>query len=189
MAPADRAAFAALMTQALAFYRQDVTEFVLEVWWNACQPFGLDQVRKALTAHAVDPQHGQFAPKPADLVRQLVGTHGDRALMAWGKVHEAMASVGAYASVDFGDAAIQAAIVDIGGWPALARAEIAELPFWQKRFCDAYRVYAQRGAPDAPRQLAGQHALTNAALGYAPSTQAEQLALADRLALTAGSAS
>lgn len=166
MTPPDRAPFAQLMTQALAFYRQDVTDFTLEVWWNACLPFDLEQVRRALTAHATDPERGQFPPKPADLVRQLRGTHGDRALLAWGKVYDAMRTVGAYTSVDFGDPAVHAAIVDAGGWTALCRGDEADLPFVQKRFCDAFRTYAQRGAPNAPLQLAGEHATSNGALGY-----------------------
>jgi hypothetical protein len=168
MQPSDRASFAALMTQALAFYRQDVTDFTLDVWWQACQPFDLEQARKALTAHAMDPDRGQFPPKPADLVRQLQGTHGDRALLAWGKVYDAMRGVGAYASVDFGDPAIHAAITDIGGWVALARSAVAELPFWQKRFCDAYRTYTARGdVQTMPQRLIGETEAKNAALGHA----------------------
>ncbi len=162
----DAEAFQRLMSDAMAFYRQDVSEFALGVWWQACRAFDLEQVRKALTAHAMDPERGAFPPKPADIVRQLQGTHTDRALMAWGKVFDAMQSVGAYSSIDFGDAATHAAITDMGGWPALCRIDLDTLPFVQKRFCDFYRVYSARGASDAPLQLAGEHALTNAALGY-----------------------
>lgn len=167
MKAADASAFTALMTQALAFYRQDVTDFTLGVWWEACQPFDLEQVRKALTAHAMDPERGQFPPRPADLVRQLQGTHTDRALLAWGKVYAAIGSIGAYASPDFADPAVHQAIVDMGGWPALCRSQVDELPFLQKRFCDAFRTYAKRGAPDAPLRLAGEHEQANVALGYA----------------------
>lgn len=162
MTPHDRAQFAALMTQALAFYRQDASDFALGVWWEACKTFDLEQVRKALTAHAMDPERGQFAPKPADIVRQLQGTHTDRALLAWGKVWEAMQSTGAYQSVDFGDPIIHAAIVDIGGWVSLCRIDVNDLPFVQKRFCDAFRVYSARGKPDAPLRLAGESEITNA---------------------------
>lgn len=159
MKTTDRGAFGALLTDVLAFYKQDASTFALSVWWEACKSFDLEQVRRALTAHAMDPDRGQFPPKPADLVRQLRGTHGDRAQLAWGLVYEAMGRVGAYASVEFGDPAIHAAIVDGGGWTAMCRCEERDLPFVQKRFCDAYRVYSQRGAPNAPQTLAGDHAL------------------------------
>lgn len=168
MQPRDFEAFQALLADALAFWRQDVTAFTLGVWWEACRRFELEQVRKALTAHAMDPERGQFPPKPADLVRQLQGTHTDRALLAWGKVFETMQSTGAYQSVDFGDPIAHAAIVDLGGWVSLCRIDLNDLPFVQKRFCDAYRLYSSRGKPDAPLRLAGESELTNAKIALPP---------------------
>jgi len=167
MKPTDRPAFAQLLTDALAFYRQDVSTFALGVWWAACEGFELEQVAKALTAHALDPDRGQFAPKPADLVRVLRGTSADRSLIAWGKVLDAMQRVGAYRSVVFDDGAIHAAISDMGGWPAVCRTLTDELPFTQKRFCDLHRAYSLR--PDAayPPQLLGDHALENRLNGHA----------------------
>lgn len=168
MTDQDRPAFASLVSDALAFYRQPTSDFTLGVWWAACQPFDLDQLRKALTAHALDPDRGQFAPKPADLVRVLHGTSTDRALLAWSAVHGAMGSAGAYASVDFGDAATHAAIVDIGGWTAICRSTLDELPHLQRRFCESYRAYAKRpGEFEAPAYLAGEHEVSNRALGHA----------------------
>ncbi len=167
MKPTDKPAFAQLLADALAFYRQDVSTFALSVWWQACEAFDLEQVAKALTAHALDPDRGQFAPKPADLVRVLRGTSVDRSLIAWGKVLDAMQRVGAYRSVVFDDGAIHAAISDMGGWPALCRTTTDELPFTQKRFCDLHRAYAAR--PDAayPPQLLGEHAMVNRLAGHA----------------------
>jgi hypothetical protein len=164
---ADRKPFADLLSQALAFYRQDVSEFTLSVWWAGCQPFSLDQVRKALTAHALDAERGQFAPKPADLVRQLDGTRTDRSLMAWSKVFDTMRSIGAYRSVAFDDPAIHAAITDLGGWPTVCRSEIAELPFLQKRFCDSHRAYTARSVVlEAPTYLPGEFDAQNAIAGH-----------------------
>jgi hypothetical protein len=109
----------------------------------------------------MDPERGMFAPKPADIVRQLQGTHGDRALMAWAKVHEAMSHVGSYKSVAFDDAAIHAAIEDMGGWCAVACSTVDELPFTQRRFCDTYRSYSQRPGFAYPPSLPGLHELQN----------------------------
>jgi hypothetical protein len=177
MQSADRQRFADLLTQALAFYRQDVTPFTLDVWWNACLAFDLEQVRKAFTAHALDPERGQFAPKPADLVRQLRGTHTDRALLAWGKVFEAMGSVGAYRSPDLGDPVAHAAIVDMGGWPAICRSNLDELQFTQKRFCDTYRTLSARGdVQTMPQRLIGESEAENAAAGFLPAPTTPRLA-------------
>lgn len=167
MQSADKPAFKALLTDVMAFYRQDVSKFALTVWWQACERFEIEQVRKAMTAHAMDPERGQFAPKPADIVRQLQGTHTDRSLMAWGKVFEAMARVGAYSTVVFDDACIHLAIEDMGGWVSLCRSTNDELPFVQKRFCDTYKAYSSRqDRPKHPPMLIGAHDAENAKRGY-----------------------
>lgn len=166
MRAADKPEFQRLLTDVMAFYRQDVSTFALSVWWQACEGFDIEQVRKALTAHAMDPERGQFAPRPADLVRALHGTHGDRSLMAWSKVHRAMSAVGAYRSVVFDDPAIHAAVQDMGGWVSLCRSRVDELPFVQRRFCDAYRAYLLRPGHDYPRVLQGDLDAHNAVRGF-----------------------
>lgn len=170
-------AFKTLLTQALAFYRQDVSEFTLTVWWQACEQFDIEQVRKALTAHAMDPERGRFPPMPADMVRELVGTKTDRSLLAWGKVHQAFAAVGMYGSPKF-DAAISSAITDMGGWPKLCQATTDELPFLQKRFCDLHRAYTNRPEEAHTDRLIGLHEQTNQALGR---EQSQALGMAEEV--------
>lgn len=155
MTNADKPEFMLLLTDALAFYRQDLSTFALNVWWAACERYSIEQVRQALTAHALDPERGPFAPKPADLVRQLSGTATDRAMIAWGKVMGAISSVGAYSDVVFDDPAIHAVVEDLGGWPKVCRGEVAELSYLQHRFTEAYRAYTGRGSFEYPRALAG----------------------------------
>jgi hypothetical protein len=144
----DKSNFYRLISDALGYYRQDASEFALSVWWAGCQPFSFEQVSKALTAHATDPDKGQFAPKVADIVRQLAGTKTDRSLLAWGRVHDAMSQVGAYQDVDFGDNAIHAAIMDLGGWVKLCRTDLKDLGYAQHRFCETYRAYQTAGASE-----------------------------------------
>lgn len=148
MRSTDRAAFKTLLTDALAFYRRDASDYTLSVWWQACQPFDLEQVRKALTTHAMDPERGNFAPMPADIVRELAGTYTDRAVVAWGKVWDAIRRVGVYTSVAFDDPAIHSAAEDCGGWIAMCSGQASELPHLQRRFMESYRAHAKR--PDEP---------------------------------------
>lgn len=151
----DKPAFARLLTDAMAFYGKDVSTFALSVWWQACLPFDFQQVSKAMTAHAMDAEHGQFAPKPADLVRKLAGTATDRAMLAWGKAIDAASSVGAYQDVRFDDPAIHAVIEDLGGWPKFCRTETKDLSYLQHRFTESYKAYANRGEFDFPPMLGG----------------------------------
>lgn len=147
--------FRELLTDVLAYYGKDCSEFTMTVWWNAMQSFSLEQVSRALQKHATDAERGQFAPKVADIVRALQGTSTDRAAIAWGKVHEAMSSVGAYTDVVFDDPAIHAVIEDLGGWPKVCRTEVAELSYLQHRFQEGYRAYVERGQFDYPQRLRG----------------------------------
>lgn len=151
----DKPDFKNLITDVMAFYRQDVSPFALSVWWQACQKFELEQVRKALTGHAMDAERGQFPPKPADLVRQLEGTATDRAMLAWGKVLDAIQRVGGYTDVVFDDPAIHAVVEDLGGWVKVCRGETKDLGYLQHRFCEGHRAYAGRGQFEYPRRLMG----------------------------------
>lgn len=158
--------FQALLTQVMALYRQDVTPFLVDVWWQACSPFEFDAIRKAMTAHATDPDRGQWSPKPADIVRLLAGTQADRSLMAWGKVYDAMRHVGAYGSVAFDDPAIAPAIVDIGGWVAICRSDADELPHLQRRFCASHAAYTRSPPVQAIGYLMGEHEAINSTRGH-----------------------
>jgi hypothetical protein len=183
----DRLPFGELLTAAMAFYKQDVSAFALDVWWQACQPYSMEQVRKALTAHAMDPERGQFAPKPADLVRLLHGTQTDRSLMAWGQVLSAISRVGMYGSPDFQDQATVAAIIDIGGWPAICQTEIDELPHLQRRFCASHKVYTARPEAIEATRLVGLHEQSNSFRGVLTGKERVQIGVR-REALTDQSA-
>lgn len=152
----DKPRFAQLLTDALAFWRQDVSTFAITVWWEACKPFEFEQVSKALSAHAVCPERGRFAPMPSDVVRVLQGTMVDRSLIAWGKLLDAMQRVGAYESVVFDDGAIHAAVEDMGGWTATCRSRAEELPHLQRRFCELHRAYSARPDVPYPPKLIGE---------------------------------
>jgi hypothetical protein len=151
----DRAGLYKVVSDVMGYYKQDASEFTLKVWWEACKGYDLEQVSKALTAHAIDPDRGQFAPKVADIVRQISGTKTDRAALAWGKVFEAMQRVGQYQDVVFDDPAIHAVIMDIGGWPRICQTNESEISYLQHRFCEAHRAYTGRGEFDYPRVLIG----------------------------------
>lgn len=151
----ERTDFADLITDVMAYYGKDISDFLLDVWWNACESFEMEQVAKALQKHAADPERGQFAPRVSDVARVLLGTSTDRATLAWGKVLEAMSAVGAYTDVVFDDPAIHAVIEDLGGWPKVCRTEVVELAYVQHRFQVAHKAYTERGQFEYQRRLAG----------------------------------
>ena len=166
-------------------YGKTVSEGAMSLWWQALERFDIDQVERAFRAAVEDAESGQFMPRPADLIKRLEGTRTDRALIAWGKVMDAICRVGAYQSVVFDDGAIHAAIEDMGGWTHLCRSNEDELPFLQKRFCDLHRAYSARPDHAYPARLLGEHELINRLAGHraAPPTLVGDPGAANRVAM------
>lgn len=155
MKQSDKREFAKLITDVMAYYRQDASNFTIQLFWNACENFEMEQIQRAVQAHCLDAEKGVFPPKVADIVRVLSGTVTDRAALAWGKAHEAMSSVGAYSDVVFDDPAIHAAIEDCGGWVKICRSQVEELSYLQHRFCASHKAYTGRGEFEYQRRLIG----------------------------------
>jgi len=144
-----------LVKDVMKFYKQEASPFALQVWVNALQQFEFEQVNKAFSSHVVNPENGQFMPKPADIIKALQGTQTDRASLAWAKAYEAAASVGAYTDVVFDDPAIHCAIEDMGGWPKFCRTETKDLSYAMHRFCEQHKAYTGRGQFEFTAQLRG----------------------------------
>jgi hypothetical protein len=156
MTETDRKQFFSLIANVCAFYRQDFSEFLGTVWWNAMRPFDFSAVGDAINRHCVNPDGGQFMPKPADVVRMLQGSSQDRALTAWAKVDRALRSIGPHASVVFDDSLIHRVLTEMGGWISLGGKLEKEWPFVAKEFESRYRGYMLRGeVPEYPPSLVG----------------------------------
>ncbi|KWF90366.1 DUF6475 domain-containing protein [Burkholderia cepacia] len=140
----DRDAFAALMAGVYGFYGKDTSDFALDVWWQAMSPYDFDAVKDAMNRHCVNPDSGQFLPKPADVVKMLNGSTQDAALVAWAKVDRAVREVGTYRSVVFDDAVIHRVVTDMGGWVQIGSKDDNEWPFVRNEFVNRYRGYRMR---------------------------------------------
>jgi Domain of unknown function (DUF6475) len=160
-------AFSERLAAVYAFYGKVFSRQILSVWWGALRNYDDAAVADALNRHAIDPDHGQFLPKPADLVRLMCGSTQDTALVAWSNVERAIRSVGIYQSIVFDDAITHAVINDMGGWVKLCGVTEDELPFRAKEFENRYRGYRTRGHIDSyPRHLAGLAEGQNSAGGF-----------------------
>lgn len=139
----------------MSFYGKEVTPAVMGVWRSICQPFTIEQIKKAFNTHVANPENGQFAPKPADIVRILQGTKTDKSVEAWAKVMEAIQRAGSYRDVVFDDPAIHASIEDMGGWLEICRTKTDELSYAQHRFSEAHKAYSIRNDYPFPPMLCG----------------------------------
>lgn len=167
MTPADQAEFGALLRATYALYRAEFSGAVIAIWWEAMRAFDLAAVRDALGRHAMNPDAGQFLPRPADVVRMLCGSTLDAALVAWTRAMDAVASVGTYETVCFDDPITQRVIAEMGGWIALGAVTERELPFRQREFEARYRAYRARSeVPEHPAALPGIFDRDNGSHGY-----------------------
>ncbi|PAR35834.1 DUF6475 domain-containing protein [Vibrio metoecus] len=166
MTPNQKPEFAEVLGATLSIYRQELTPALLGVYWDDLCNFDLEALKQAFSMHRRNPDNGQFAPKPADIVRLLGGTSKDRAILAWNKVKKAIGSVGSYSSVVFDDALIHAVVSDMGGWTAICQGGEEELVFRQKEFENRYRTYLFHPPVSYPRVLCGVSETENSAAGF-----------------------
>lgn len=144
MQPHDAQPFRELIEGVYSFYGKDSSRFALDVWWQALKHFDLAAIRDALGRHSVNPDNGQWLPKPADVVKMMEGSTLDSAVGAWTKVDRAIQAVGTYATVAFDDPLIHRCLADMGGWTQLGTKQIDEWPFVAKEFQTRYRGYKSR---------------------------------------------
>jgi hypothetical protein len=167
----DRKRFVALLTSAMSYYSKDVSDFMLSIYWSGLARFDYEDVSRAFTLHAQNPDNGQWAPKVADIVKLIEGSTATQGMLAWSKVRAAIGSVGRMRSVAFDDALIHAVIGEMGGWYSLCSCNEEELPFKAREFEKRYQGYAsRRETPEYSPYLMGGHEADNRLNGYrAPS--------------------
>ena len=164
----DKKAFQQLLTGVGLLYGKTLHAAVLAIWWQALKHCEFNEVSAALNAYVVNPDKGQFMPKPADVIEYLQGSSETRALTAWTQVVKAIREEGSYRSVIFDDPLIHVVIRDMGGWIALCQSKTSELPFLAREFERRYRVLVLHPPADCPRQLAGIYEQQNRLSGFAP---------------------
>ena len=163
----DLSEFGKYMEGALAFWGQSLSEFSLNVWWEAMRRFDFVAVKQAISRHAMNPDDGHFAPKPSDVIKMLSGRTVDSAQVAWSRVDWAVRRVGPGRSVVFDDPLIHRVLSDMGGWVLLGYVKNDEWPFKSNEFQNRYRGYSMRGEiPKYPPVLTGIHEAENRANGF-----------------------
>jgi hypothetical protein len=167
MKPTDKANFLALVGDVHGFYGKPFNAFSGSVWWEALKAHDFGAISQAFSRHAVNPDNGQFCPKPADIVRMIGGTSSDAALVAWSKVERAIRSVGQYETVIFDDPLIHRVTEDMGGWVKLCSCPSEDdFIFVAKEFQNRYRGFSMRSErPPYPPALIGLAQSTNVERG------------------------
>jgi hypothetical protein len=144
------------LTGVMSFYGKDLSTFALDVWWSALKRYDLPSITSAFNRWLANPDDGQYAPKPAHVIKMLGGCSMDKALQAWAKVDKSIRQVGTYESVVFDDPVIHRVMHEMGGWIGFGQKTEDEWPFVAREFETRYRGYAMRSEmPDYPPVLIG----------------------------------
>lgn len=69
--------FTTLVATAFAVYGKTTTTGIVELYFSALQQYDLQVVRDGIGRHLQDPAAGQYAPKPADIIRQIQSSSHD----------------------------------------------------------------------------------------------------------------
>jgi hypothetical protein len=141
----DRGAFAQALVAALDLYGRQTSAAVLDLYTRAIEHYTTEEAIAALQAHLLDPDAGQYAPRPADIVRRVQGGTLTNAAAAWFKVAKAIRQVGSYRSVAFDDPLIHVAIDELGGWIVLCSLSAEDLKYRGRDFEKLYIGLRQGG--------------------------------------------
>lgn len=167
MKASDKRQFAEYIMGLGEIYQQNVSKQKVALYWQLLAHYDWQDVKNAIEAYLLNPDCGQYFPKPADIVKWLSGNTETQALLAWTKVEEAIRKVGPYQSVVFDDAKIHAVLADMGGWIKFESVKHNELPFIAKEFRTRYQQYAIKPPVTYPKKLIGKAECHNALEGYA----------------------
>lgn len=164
----DKPGFARLFASIGEVYGKDPSPVLVGVYFESLKQYDIGAVQKAFMAHMNNPDNGQFFPKPADIVKMIGGSNGDKAMQAWSKVDRAVRQVGTYATVVFDDPVIHRVIQDMGGWVMLGTKQDDDWPFVAREFVTRYQGYSMRGdIPEHPKLLHGIAQIHNEPNGHA----------------------
>lgn len=159
-------AFMTMLAKLGVIYGKEVSEQLIDIYWQTLKCFKLSNIKQAIAAHVKNPDTGQYFPKPADLVRLIKGSLTTQALQAWTKVHRAILQFGAYQTIAFDDCLIHAIVEDMGGWVKLCLTPLKDLSFKAHEFEQRYLSLINKKINNYPKYCYGIVDVNNASNGY-----------------------
>lgn len=155
MRPEEITRFSPLWIGCYELYGKPCSDAAVALAFKILSRFELEDISRALESHALDPDGGRFAPKPADIAKYITGDPESKPLQAWTQVEEAIRRAGPYRTIVFDDPLAMAVVADMGGWVQLCKIEDKELPFKRNEFTTRYRGFMLSPPRTWPARLLG----------------------------------
>lgn len=159
MIDSDKKAFAELMVANGEIYNKSVSKSLMQTYFDMLSEFSIEQIKKAAYKHGLDPKHGSFFPKPADIARHIDSnqlTIENRAKLAWIEILGEVRRVGSYGDLDINDKQAVAALKAICTWKELCGTDQDKMQWIEKRFVDTYETYDKTPLDMLPDKLPGR---------------------------------
>ena len=162
MLDTDKQEFRSMMMAAGEVYGKEITKPLLQMYFAALNAMTIQQAQAAMMAHMQNPDNGQFFPKPADLLRGVIGTSKqqaaaieDRASIAWACIERDIRRIGSYGTLKLDDKQALATVKAMGGWRELCMCDEAKLEWKRKEFIRMYETFERTPLEALPSSLPG----------------------------------
>lgn len=155
----DKKEFAILFYGTGELYDKPVTKNLLQLYFDALKQFSIEQVKEGVSQHALDPKHGSFFPKPADIVRHLQTgqlSPEEKAELCWAQIERSIRTIGSWGSLDLDDKQGLAALKSFTTWKSLCEMDSSKLTWAKKEFVSMYSTYEKTPIEMLPSSLPGR---------------------------------
>ena len=137
---------------------------LLRIYFDYLINYSIENIAAAFKKHSLDPNVGQFFPKPSDIVRNISGDRlstKNNALIAWAAVEAAISSVGSYGTLELDDKQALMVIRTMGSWSQFCQTDRDKMPFKKQEFIGMYEAFNSTAIEDMPDCLMGIADLAN----------------------------
>lgn len=166
----DKKTFAELMVCNGEIYNKEVSKTLMQTYFTTLKDYSVDEIKNGLAKHAVDPKHGSFFPKPADIVRHLqtnkLSTE-QKAELAWAQITQCLRVNGSYGGLKIEDKQAIAALKSFTTWKDFCMMDITKQTWAKKEFISMYSTYENTPVEMLPNSLPGLVELHNHKAKYA----------------------
>jgi len=158
MDASNKKEFATMFYALGEYYDKKVSTELLKMYFSDLLDFSIEEVNAGARSHRLDPKHGTFFPKAADIIRHLQSTNistEDKATLAWNQIMRELRVTGAYGSLKLDDKQALAAIKAVKSWKDLCAMPEKDLTWVKKEFIANYAIYENTPLELLPSSLPG----------------------------------
>lgn len=154
----NKSEFATMFYALGEYYDKPVSTELLKMYFSDLIEFSIEQVQYGAKQHRLDPKHGTFFPKAADIIRHLQTgnlSSEEQAEIAWGEVMQCLRVNGAYGGLKIENKQAIAAFKSFTTWQDFCAMDSSKMTWAKKEFLSMYSTYDKTPVDMLPSSLPG----------------------------------